>query len=55
MLQKELMLMKQVCQKNVCVVIIGTLKMLDLNLKSMFVKDVIIYWQRCMGYKTQQN
>ena len=43
MFQKELMLIKQVCQKNVCFVIIGFLKMLDLNLKSMFVMDVMIY------------
>ena len=32
MFQKELTLIKQVCQKNVCFVIIGVLKMLDLNL-----------------------
>ena len=33
-LQKELMLIKQVCQKNVNFVIIGILKMLDSNLKA---------------------
>ena len=43
MFQKELMLIKQVCQKNVNFVIIGFSKMLDLNLKSMFVMDVMIY------------
>ena len=43
MFQKELTLIKQVHQKNVCFVIIGTLKMLDLNLKSMFVMDAMIY------------
>ena len=36
------MLIKQVCQKNVCFAIIGFLKMLDSNLKSMFVMDVMI-------------
>ena len=43
MFQKELMLIKQVHQKNVSFVTIGFLKMLDLNLKSMFVMDVMIY------------
>ena len=43
MIQKELMLIKQVCQKNVNFVIIGTLKMLNFNLKSMFVTNVMIY------------
>ena len=38
MFQKELTLIKQVHQKNACFVIIGTLKMLDLTLKHMFVK-----------------
>ena len=40
MFQKELMLIKQVCQKNACIVIIGTLKMLDLNLNHTFVTNV---------------
>ena len=43
MFQKELMLIKQVCYKNVTFVAIGFLKTLDLNLKSMFVMDVMIY------------
>ena len=33
----------KVHQKNVCFVIIGTLKMLDLNLTHMFVTNVTIY------------
>ena len=36
MFQKELMLIKQVCQKNVCLAIICFLKMLELNLNHMF-------------------
>ena len=40
MFQKELMLIKQVCQKNVCFIIFGTFKMLDLNLNHMFVTNV---------------
>ena len=43
MFQKELTLIKQVHQKNVCFVIIGTLKMLDLNLNHMFVTNVTMY------------
>ena len=43
MFHKELTLIKQVYQKNVCFVIIGTLKMLDLNSNCMFLKDVTIY------------
>ena len=43
MLQEELMLINQVCQKNVNFVIIGFLKILGLNLKSMFAMDVMIY------------
>ena len=35
--QKELTLIKQMCQKNVCFVIIGVLKMLDLSLNRMFI------------------
>ena len=34
---------KQVCQKNVSFVTIGFLKILDLNLKSMFVINIMIY------------
>ena len=41
--QKELTLIKQVHQKNVCFVIIGTLKILDLNLNHMFVINVIMF------------
>ena len=40
---KELTLIKQVYQKNVCFVIKGTLKMLDLNLNHMFVINVTMY------------
>ena len=43
MFQKELTLIKQVHQKNVCFVIIGILKMLDLNLNHMFVIDVMMF------------
>ena len=43
MLQNELILIKQVCQKNVSFVIIIILKMLDLNLNKMFVMNVMIY------------
>ena len=43
MFQKELTLIKQVHQKNVCFVIIGTLKMLDLNLNHMFVINVMMF------------
>ena len=43
MLQEKLMLINQVCQKNVNFVIIGFLKILGLNLKSMFAMDVMIY------------
>ena len=43
MCQKELMLTKQVHQKNVCFAIIGILKMLDLNLNPMFVINVMIF------------
>ena len=35
--QKELTLIKEVRQNNVCFVIIGTLRMLKLNLNCMFV------------------
>ena len=37
MFLKELTLIKHVYQKNVCFVIIGILKMLDVNLNHMFV------------------
>ena len=40
--QKELKLTKQVHQKNVCFVIIGTLKILDLNLNHVFVTNVMM-------------
>ena len=43
MFQKELTLIKQVHQKNVCFVIIGILKMLDLNLNRMFIINVTMY------------
>ena len=43
MLQKELMSIMQVHQKNVSFVTIGFLKMWDLNLKKMFAIDVMIY------------
>ena len=41
--QKELTLMKEVLQKNVCFVIIGALKMFDLNLNHMFVINVMMF------------
>ena len=43
MFEKELTLIKQVHQKNVCFVIIGTLKMLDLNMNCMFVINITTY------------
>ena len=43
MFQKDLTLTKQVHQKNVCFVIIGTSKMLDLNLNRMFETNVIMF------------
>ena len=43
MFQKELTLIKQVHQRNVCFVIIGTLKMLDLSSSRMFVTNVTMY------------
>ena len=49
MFQKELTLIKQVHQKNVCFVIIGTLKMLDLNLNHMFVINVMMFWWLLMN------
>ena len=43
MFQKKLTLTKQAHQKNVCFVITGTLKMLDLNLNHMFVTNITMY------------
>ena len=43
MFQKELIQIKQMHQKNVSFVSIGFLKILDLNFKSMFVIDVMVY------------
>ena len=40
MFHKELTLIKQAYQKNVCFVVIGTLKMLDLNSNHMFLKNI---------------
>ena len=46
---KELTLIKEVHQKNVCFVIIGILKMLDLNLNCVFVANVMMYWWLLMN------
>ena len=43
MFQKELTLIKQANQKNVCFVIIGNLKTLDLNSNHMFVINVMMF------------
>ena len=43
MVQKELTLIKQVHQKNICFDMIGILKMLDLNLNHMFVINVTMF------------
>ena len=43
MFQKELTLIKQVHQKNVCFVIIDILKMLDLNFNHIFVINVMMF------------
>ena len=43
MFQKELTLIKQVDQKNVCFVTIGILKMLYLSFNHMFVINVMMY------------
>ena len=43
MFQKELTQTKQVHQKNVFFVIIGTFKMLDVHLSHMFVTNVMIF------------
>ena len=41
--KKKLTLIKQVNQKNVYFVIIGILKMLDLNSNGMFVTNVLMF------------
>ena len=41
--QKELTLIKQMHQKSVRIAIFGTLEMLDLNLKHMFVINVMMF------------
>ena len=43
MFQKELTLIKQMHQKNVCFVVIGILKTLDLNSNRMFVINVMMF------------
>ena len=43
MFQKELTLIKQIHSKNICFVIIGIFKTLDLNLNHMFVINVMIF------------
>ena len=43
MLQKESTLIKQVHQNNVFFFIIGALKIFDLNLKHMFLINVMMY------------
>ena len=43
MFQKELTVIKQMHQNNVSSVIIGILKMFDLNLNCMFVTNVMMY------------
>ena len=43
MFQKELTQTKQVHQKNVFFVIIGTFKMVDVHLSHMFVTNVMIF------------
>ena len=40
--QNELSFVKQMHQRNVCFVIIVTLKMLDLNLNQVFVINVVL-------------
>ena len=44
MLQRELILIKQVHQKNVYFVIISILKMLVISLNQVFVINVMMYW-----------
>ena len=43
LLQKELAMIKQMHQKNVCFVTIGILKMLDINFNHVFVMAVMMY------------
>ena len=43
MFQKELTLIEQVHQKSAYFVIIGNLKMLDLNLNQMFALNIMMY------------
>ena len=43
MFQKELTLLKQVYQKNVSLVIIGILKMLDLDLNQIFAINAMMF------------
>ena len=47
--QKELTLVKQVHQKNVCFDIIGILRMLDLYSNRMFVTNVRMHWWLLMN------
>ena len=42
MFKKKVTLIKQVYQKNVCFVIFGTLKILNLNLSQIFVINVVL-------------
>ena len=51
--QKELTLIKQVHQKNVCFVIIGILKVFDLNSNRMFVINVRMYWWLLMHFNVK--
>ena len=47
--QKELTLIRQMHQRNVCFVIIGTLKILNLNLSQMLALDVVLgvsFWKQ---------
>ena len=50
MLQKELTFIKQIHQKNVCFVITGVLKMLNLNLNHIFFNECSI---GCIFSKTK--
>ena len=43
MFEKDLTLIKQVHQKNICFATIGTLKMLDLNLNDIFAINVMMF------------
>ena len=47
--QKELTLIRQMHQRNVCFVIISTLKILNLNLSQMLALDVVLgvsFWKQ---------